>query len=157
MLSSLCPWPKVTCCFTKQPFLPCALLAPLSLPLACWSPHHCHKSMYRGHVCSPAQKNFSNTSRFSSLHLLSSNVHICTINPGTEKSEFYQSPPWKSYFSLEQKKLSNVASWVFRFAGGWIWSGHPVCTSGRGAFQIFLMTQDQFLTARRGKGSWSFC
>lgn len=35
--------------------------------------------------------------------------------------------------------------------------GIPSAHLAGGAFQIFLMTQDQFLTARRGKGSWSFC
>lgn len=76
---------------------------------------------------------------------------LLTLGQKSQKS--LRPLPEKSYFSLEQKELWNVFSWVFQFAGGWVWSGHPVCTSGRGAFQIFLMTLDQFLTARRGKGS----
>lgn len=156
MLLSLCPWPNVTHFFTKQCFLPCAPLTPLSLPLTCWSPHHYHRSMYKGHVCRLTHKNFPNTSRFFLPCRLSSNVYVCTINPEKTKSEIYQTPPESPISLWKGKNISNVASWVFQL-GGWIWSGHPVYTSGRGAFQIFLMTQDQFLTARRGKVSWSFC
>lgn len=79
------------------------------------------------------------------------------FTPGQKSQKSCRPLPESPVSPWNRRELSNVASWVFQFAGGWIWSGHPVCTSGRGAFQIFLMTQDQFLTARRGKGSWSFC
>lgn len=62
-----------------------------------------------------------------------------------QKSQKFIRPLLKVSFFLGRESL-NVAFWVFQVAGGWIWSRHPICTSGRGAFQIFLMTQ--FLTAR---------
>lgn len=137
MPPSLCPWPNVTCYYsTKQSFLSCAPLAALSLRLTCCSPHHYQRSVYKGPICSLAHENCQHFKIFLAMFSLPSNVYVCTINPGTEKS----------YFSLEEKELANVASWVFQCTGGWIWTGHAVCTSGRGVLQIFLMTQ--FLTAR---------
>lgn len=93
LLPSLCPWPKVTCGFTKQSFLSYTPSAPRSLPLTYRSPHHPQRSVYKGHACSLAHKNFVDTSRFFSPCPLSSNVHICTIHPGTEKSEILQTSP----------------------------------------------------------------
>lgn len=64
-------------------------LAPLTLPLTCAGPHCHHRPMPKGYVCSLAHKNFANISRLFSPYPLSSNIYVCTINPGREKSEIY--------------------------------------------------------------------